>query len=458
MNSDNPKIQTLLTLGQPKQEREWPDYLEQYGFSSDDVSALIALYGDEALNALDTDRPEVWAQLYAWRILGQLRAEQAIAPIIQSFDTLFDDDYALVELAQVIGMIGPAAIPALTEYWLQPGKDEFSYVMAMDALCEVATQHPTSREQIISIYLDYMTRPMLSAYTLNGLLIGRLLELNATETIDAIRQLFASGCVDISCAGDLEEVEIELGFRTQRSTPQPTVEEMYGIRSPFASMDEAYRGDEDDIYDIINHYLLRYAADESILSCSELDGFFAAVGCAPQAIMPTTWMPAIWGGHEYVPEWENEQEVSEFIEAMMEYYNSVVFDLQQQEYEPLFMESNLDNVDLVIVDEWCEGFMRGLSLWGVLTMEEMQQQEDCVEPIRLFCGGEVLDALQDMSDAEIQQLQSSIQPKVNTLYRYFFKPVKTASTTFIHSSPKVGRNEPCPCGSGRKHKKCCGLN
>lgn len=27
--------------------------------------------------------------------------------------------------------------------------------------------------------------------------------------------------------------------------------------------------------------------------------------------------------------------------------------------------------------------------------------------------------------------------------------------TFVRESPKVGRNEPCPCGSGRKHKKCC---
>jgi uncharacterized protein YecA (UPF0149 family) len=24
------------------------------------------------------------------------------------------------------------------------------------------------------------------------------------------------------------------------------------------------------------------------------------------------------------------------------------------------------------------------------------------------------------------------------------------------ATPKVGRNEPCPCGSGRKYKKCCG--
>ena len=27
--------------------------------------------------------------------------------------------------------------------------------------------------------------------------------------------------------------------------------------------------------------------------------------------------------------------------------------------------------------------------------------------------------------------------------------------TFIRSTPKVGRNDPCPCGSGRKYKKCC---
>jgi uncharacterized protein YecA (UPF0149 family) len=23
---------------------------------------------------------------------------------------------------------------------------------------------------------------------------------------------------------------------------------------------------------------------------------------------------------------------------------------------------------------------------------------------------------------------------------------------------KVGRNDPCPCGSGKKHKKCCGVS
>ena len=29
-------------------------------------------------------------------------------------------------------------------------------------------------------------------------------------------------------------------------------------------------------------------------------------------------------------------------------------------------------------------------------------------------------------------------------------------TPFVRATPKIGRNEPCPCGSGRKYKKCCG--
>ncbi len=28
--------------------------------------------------------------------------------------------------------------------------------------------------------------------------------------------------------------------------------------------------------------------------------------------------------------------------------------------------------------------------------------------------------------------------------------------TYVRPEPKIGRNEPCPCGSGKKFKKCCG--
>ena len=31
-------------------------------------------------------------------------------------------------------------------------------------------------------------------------------------------------------------------------------------------------------------------------------------------------------------------------------------------------------------------------------------------------------------------------------------------TTVRRKEKKVGRNAPCPCGSGKKYKKCCGVN
>lgn len=34
--------------------------------------------------------------------------------------------------------------------------------------------------------------------------------------------------------------------------------------------------------------------------------------------------------------------------------------------------------------------------------------------------------------------------------------VEPENRTVRRESPKIGRNDPCPCGSGKKHKKCCG--
>ena len=40
--------------------------------------------------------------------------------------------------------------------------------------------------------------------------------------------------------------------------------------------------------------------------------------------------------------------------------------------------------------------------------------------------------------------------------RWYFHDGKLVATPAVRSAPKVGRNDPCPCGSGKKYKKCCG--
>ena len=39
---------------------------------------------------------------------------------------------------------------------------------------------------------------------------------------------------------------------------------------------------------------------------------------------------------------------------------------------------------------------------------------------------------------------------------YFVDGHAPRPETVVRQTPKVGRNDPCPCGSGKKYKKCCG--
>ena len=66
-----------------------------------------------------------------------------------------------------------------------------------------------------------MEQSTFDVATLNGLVIAYLIELEAVDSIGAIRKAFYNGNVDLTVAGDIEDVEILLGLRTERETPHP---------------------------------------------------------------------------------------------------------------------------------------------------------------------------------------------------------------------------------------------
>jgi SEC-C motif-containing protein len=39
---------------------------------------------------------------------------------------------------------------------------------------------------------------------------------------------------------------------------------------------------------------------------------------------------------------------------------------------------------------------------------------------------------------------------------FYTRAVRTGPAPLKSSEPKIGRNDPCPCGSGKKYKHCCG--
>ncbi len=50
------------------------------------------------------------------------------------------------------------------------------------------------------------------------------------------------------------------------------------------------------------------------------------------------------------------------------------------------------------------------------------------------------------------EAMSKLQAKFDSLKEMTVNPTPVQ---MARKPPKVGRNEPCPCGSGRKFKKCC---
>jgi hypothetical protein len=112
-----PPVDRLLTYGEADvvEADDWPNYLE-LGLGPEHIPDLIRMATDEKLNKADPDSLESWAPIHAWRALGQLRAEAAIEPLLALFDKLEDSEWVAEELPEVLGMIGPAALPALSAY------------------------------------------------------------------------------------------------------------------------------------------------------------------------------------------------------------------------------------------------------------------------------------------------------------------------------------------------------
>ncbi|PHS25713.1 MAG: hypothetical protein COA83_04670 [Methylophaga sp.] len=464
------KTELIFSLGELEYSAtgEWMDY-SQYGFDQDDATDLIALAIDKKLHFADDD--DMWVPAHAWRILGQLASEEAVLPLIDIFDLITeqDDDFGMTDLVHVMAMIGMPAIVPLASFMNDKKHDQFARIMAIESLSEIVKRFPDSRRlQVLKIYQNYMAKPEIELPILNGLLISYVLEIDGKELLEDIRTLFKQECVDLSVVGDMEDVEIILGLRTERETPKPTFEEMHGISAEmmegitpekiielFSDKEPIKPTDKNDVLAWLDYYFMLYGNNESILDASELDGFCASLACSPEMILPSTWNPAIWGGEELMPEWETINEATNFSEFLFTVYNHAITQLNDGKYEPLFWLDEVDDETYSIADEWCSGFLRGVDLWGSLSATDTMVVEKALEPIRLFAAARGFKQLDNMSNNEVKIRQDLIEPSIKKLFDYFLEKRKELVAPIVRREAKTSRNEPCPCGSGKKYKKCC---
>jgi len=236
MNYADP-VNKLLNYGNCQEIKGWPDYLK-LGLTHEHIPDLIRMVTDRELLWADQDSMEVWAPVHAWRALGQLRAEEAIKPLIGLFNELSEDDWASDELPEVLALFGTKAIQPLREHLSDSSNKELARATAANCLEEIGSKNPSLKNDCISILVDYLDQSTFDVSTLNGLVIAHLIGLEAVDSIDVIRKAFNNGNVDLTVAGDVEDVEILLGLRAERETPQPNYlnpefEELSGIFDSF---------------------------------------------------------------------------------------------------------------------------------------------------------------------------------------------------------------------------------
>jgi hypothetical protein len=216
-------MEKLLALDEPEIKQNWLDCAE-LEIGPEHVEELIELALDEKLNSAPSDSREVWVPVHAWRALGRLRAASAAEPLVRLLDRIeAGDDWVREELPRVFGMIGPPAVPHLSEYLRTDAHPVFSRVAAAHGLQCIGTAHPEVRNEAVAVLSGQLAEFRKNDPALNGLLISYLIDLHAVEAAPLMKQAFDADSVDLFVLGDWEDAQIELGLKSAREKPpRPT--------------------------------------------------------------------------------------------------------------------------------------------------------------------------------------------------------------------------------------------
>ncbi|TCD48932.1 UPF0149 family protein [Chlorobium sp. N1] len=210
--------------------------------------------------------------------------------------------------------------------------------------------------------------------------------------------------------------------------------------------------------------------EEGTMSVMMLDGFFAALAIHPETIMPDRWLPWVWDitGDGREPAFSSKGEVEQAMGLLFTYYNSVLGELgdDAEGYLPLFDELGVDSPEErpLAVRDWAEGFMCGAmideAVWD-RTFED-EQGKMLLTPFAMMAG--MFDEAPAAEQRQLKEMKEALLDELDLHVldlREFWAPWRREYLSrhgggTIRSEARAGRNDRCPCGSGKKYKQCCG--
>jgi hypothetical protein len=209
-------VSQLLTYGDcRKGGKKWPDYVQELGFTAEHVPQLIQLMTDEALWIADFDSLEVWATAHAWRVLAQLKAVEAIEPLLALFVEHGDDDYLNSETSQVLALMGPEVLPKLPPHLENRHLSEWAKVAMALGIRKIGEQYPDSQPACIELLHHQLKDYHTNGDGLNGWLVAGLVKFKALGAAPLIEEVYAKGDIDEMCAGTWPRVQVDLGLKQE---------------------------------------------------------------------------------------------------------------------------------------------------------------------------------------------------------------------------------------------------
>src|SRR5690349_575326 len=109
----------------------------------------------------------------------------------------------------------------------------------------------------------------------------------------------------------------------------------------------------------LDRYLDSDLAPDDCMGLSDLDGFLTGIVIGPSLILPSEWLPVIWGNDE--PEFASETQGRTVINLIMSRYNEIAagFNTDPETFEPIFFRWPTGEV---IVTDWAAGFVDAIEV------------------------------------------------------------------------------------------------
>jgi uncharacterized protein len=193
------------------------------------------------------------------------------------------------------------------------------------------------------------------------------------------------------------------------------------------------------------------------MALDELQGFLCAIVSGPELIPPSEWRPAALG--ESV-RYESEAQAQEVLALVMRFYNQIAQALEADKRFG-FVLYRPDETAEYDYETWCLGYLDGVEFSPVAWEEagDADEVDELLFPLVALAGELPTQSVTQMKPEELERLLTECRKDfgaiVSDIYRYWLA-VRAKPTTIRRVEPKTGRNDPCPCGSGKKFKQCCG--